>query len=61
MDVLGTPWKVEVERALVHEADIPWSELAFRSVTLCLQSYFADRRHGRFGFHEDSLLPPASY
>jgi len=55
------PGTESLETALVDEADIPWGELAFRSVTLCLQAYFTDRRQGRFGFHEDSLLPPASY
>lgn len=50
-----------LETALFAEAEIPWDKLAFRSVTLCLKAYFADRRHGHFTFHEDDLLPPASY
>ena len=50
-----------LETALFPEADIPWDEIAFRSVTLCLKAYFADRRSGRFGFHEDNLSAPSSY
>lgn len=47
-----------LETALFAEADIPWPELAFRSVALCLSKYFADRRRGRFSLHEEDLLPP---
>lgn len=50
-----------LETALFREADIPWKELAFRSVTLCLKSYFADRRTGQFKFHEDDLAPLDGY
>ena len=50
-----------LEAALFSEADVPWEELAFRSVTLCLKAYFADRRAGRFVFHEDDLLPTSAY
>ncbi|MEO8411648.1 MAG: NUDIX hydrolase, partial [Propionivibrio sp.] len=48
-----------LEALLFREEDIPWQELAFRSVTLCLRHYFADRHAGRFGMHE-ATLPPAS-
>lgn len=50
-----------LETALFSEADIPWDDLAFRSVALCLRSYFADRRSGHFRFHEDNLAPPDGY
>ena len=50
-----------LETALFSEADIPWNDLAFRSVALCLRSYFADRRAGHFRFHEDDLAPPDGY
>ncbi len=50
-----------LETALFSEADIPWQEIAFRSVTLALKAYFADRVARRFGFHEDDLLPEAGY
>lgn len=44
-----------LESALFDEARIPWNALAFRSVALCLETYFADRRSGVFAFHESSL------
>ncbi len=37
---------------LVREEDIPWDEIAFRTVAETLRCYFADRRAGRFGFHQ---------
>jgi len=46
---------LEVE--LFHAEDIPWSELAFRSVALCLERYLADRTRGSYGFHESELGP----
>jgi ADP-ribose pyrophosphatase YjhB (NUDIX family) len=50
-----------LETALFSEDDIPWNELAFRSVTLCLKAYFADRSAGRFRFHEDDLTQVEGY
>lgn len=46
-----------LETALFAESDIPWDELAFRSVSLCLKRYFEDRSKGHFGFHTADLLP----
>ena len=42
---------------LFHANDIPWDELAFRSVKLCLEHYLEDRAKGCFGFHEAELPP----
>lgn len=42
---------------LTTEREIPWSELAFRSVTLCLELYLKDRAQGNFRFHESALTP----
>jgi ADP-ribose pyrophosphatase YjhB (NUDIX family) len=46
-----------LEVALFRPDEIPWNELSFRSVRLCLEHYLADRQHGNFGFHEHALLP----
>lgn len=46
---------LEVE--LFPQEQIPWQELAFQSVRLCLEHYVKDRQRGIFGFHEDELLP----
>ena len=61
LDTDFSPGVESLETALFSEADIPWHDLAFRSVTLCLRAYFADRTCGRFIFHEDNLLPQAGY
>jgi ADP-ribose pyrophosphatase YjhB (NUDIX family) len=39
------------EAILFDEADIPWDEIAFRTVKETLEHFFADRRAGHFGFH----------
>ncbi|MCM8622115.1 MAG: NUDIX hydrolase [Candidatus Accumulibacter sp.] len=46
-----------LETALFSEVAIPWQDLAFQSVTLCLKAYFSDRSAGRFVFHEETLQP----
>lgn len=46
-----------LEVALFTPEDIPWENLAFRSVSLCLEHYLADRKGGQFGFHEAQLGP----
>jgi ADP-ribose pyrophosphatase YjhB (NUDIX family) len=44
-----------IEARLFTEAEIPWDEIAFRTVSQTLQHYFADRRAGAFGLHHESL------
>lgn len=44
-----------IEARLFTEAEVPWDELAFTTVKLTLQRYFADRRSGSFGFHTADL------
>jgi len=45
------PGHETMEARLFTEADIPWDEIAFKTVKETLQFYFADRKAGRFGFH----------
>lgn len=40
-----------VEARLFTEDQIPWDEIAFRTVRETLERYFEDRRQGRFGCH----------
>lgn len=40
-----------IEARLFTEAEIPWEEIAFRTVRETLERYFEDRRGRRFGFH----------
>lgn len=44
-----------IEARLFTEADIPWDEIAFRTVSQTLKHYFADRRTGVFGLHHESI------
>jgi ADP-ribose pyrophosphatase YjhB (NUDIX family) len=57
LDLNFAPGVESLEVALFHEADIPWDEIAFRSVTLSLRHYFEDRRQGSFGVHSSTLGP----
>ncbi len=40
-----------MEARLFDEADIPWDEIAFKTVGETLKRYFADRRLGHFSTH----------
>ncbi|MFN5350352.1 MAG: NUDIX hydrolase [Polaromonas sp.] len=40
-----------MQAKLFTEADIPWEEIAFKTVRETLLRYFADRRSGAYGFH----------
>ena len=45
------PGHETIEARLFREQDIPWEELAFRTVRETLQRFFEDRRRGRFATH----------
>jgi ADP-ribose pyrophosphatase YjhB (NUDIX family) len=45
------PGPETIEARLFSEAQIPWDEIAFRTVRDTLQHYFADRRRGLFDIH----------
>ena len=45
------PGHETLEARLFREDEIPWDELAFRTVRETLQHYFADRRQGHFLTH----------
>ena len=40
-----------IEARLFAEDEVPWDELAFRTVKETLERYFADRKAGSFGLH----------
>lgn len=54
-EVLAGEESLEVR--LIPPDEIPWGELAFRSVNLCLERYLADRASQHYGFHEAVLAP----
>lgn len=45
------PGPETIEARLFAEHEIPWEEIAFRTVRETLERYFADRKTGRFGLH----------
>jgi ADP-ribose pyrophosphatase YjhB (NUDIX family) len=49
------PGPETIEVQLFSEADLPWHELAFRTVRVTLEHYFADRRRGQFGMHHGDI------
>jgi ADP-ribose pyrophosphatase YjhB (NUDIX family) len=51
LDTHLAPGSETLEARLFREDEIPWDELAFRTVRETLLHYFADRREGRFGVH----------
>lgn len=54
------PGPESLEAAFFDVADIPWSELAFRTVATTLEHYLADRSTGVFPIHHyDIPLPDA--
>ncbi len=45
------PGPESIEARLFAEHEIPWDEIAFRTVRVTLERYFEDRRAGRFALH----------
>ncbi len=49
------PGHETIEARLFTEAEIPWEEIAFRTVKETLARYFEDRRKGRFDVHTSDI------
>jgi len=49
------PGEETLEVGLFDEADIPWKEIAFRTVGTTLRLWFADRKKGGFAFHAEDI------
>jgi ADP-ribose pyrophosphatase YjhB (NUDIX family) len=60
LDLDFHPGEESLEVALFREADIPWQEIAFRTVHKTLEHYYEDRRLGSYRMHFGDLLrrPP---
>jgi ADP-ribose pyrophosphatase YjhB (NUDIX family) len=50
------PGTETIEAQLFSEDEIPWDEIAFRTVKETLERYFADRRAGHYGFHHIDIV-----
>ena len=51
LDTQFNPGYETIEVRLFTEEEIPWDEIAFRTVREALLCYFADRKAGKFVFH----------
>ena len=51
LDTEFAPGPETIEAQLFREDEIPWDELAFRTVRETLKRYFDDRRRGQFELH----------
>ena len=58
LDLDFRPGEESLDVALFAEDEIPWDEIAFRTIALTLRRYFDDRRLGAFDFHVEDLTPP---
>jgi len=55
LDLGFSPGPESLEVRLFDEAEIPWTELAFRTITRTLRNYFLDRKLGDFPVHVSAL------
>jgi ADP-ribose pyrophosphatase YjhB (NUDIX family) len=55
MNLDFSPGEESLEVRLFRQEQIPWEQLAFRSVSLTLRAYFADRERGQWGLHTGSV------
>jgi ADP-ribose pyrophosphatase YjhB (NUDIX family) len=55
LDTHLAPGPETIEARLFREHELPWDQLAFRTVRRTLELFFADRREGRFGVHEADI------
>jgi len=57
LDLGFGPGTESLEVRLFRESEIPWSDLAFRTVSSTLRHYFEDRARGRFALHDGAIHP----
>ncbi len=55
LDTDFDPGPETIEARLFREDEVPWGELAFRTVRVTLEHYFADRRRGQFELHSADI------
>jgi ADP-ribose pyrophosphatase YjhB (NUDIX family) len=49
------PGPETIEARLFDESEIPWNELAFKTVKYTLERFFDDRRQGQFAIHSADI------
>lgn len=55
LDTAFAPGPETIEARLFREDEVPWEQIAFRTVRQTLEHFFADRAKGSFGFHEGHI------
>lgn len=60
VDVDFDPGEESLEVVLMREDEIPWHDIAFRSIEYTLRAFFECRRRGQFSLHTTSLAAPDS-
>jgi ADP-ribose pyrophosphatase YjhB (NUDIX family) len=55
LDLDFEPGEESLEVALFEEKDVPWAQIAFRTVAFTLERWFEDRARGGFGFHSHDI------
>ena len=55
LDTNFAPGPETIEARLFREDEIPWEEIAFRTVSVTLERYFEDRRRGVWGVHSADI------
>jgi len=59
MDTAFAAGTESLEVRLFGEHEIPWEEIAFRTVAATLRHFFSDRVSGEFGTHIESIVAGA--
>ncbi|MCC6609357.1 MAG: NUDIX hydrolase [Burkholderiales bacterium] len=57
LDLDFGPGTESLEVALFREEEVPWREIAFRTVSLTLEHFYADREQGAFQIHAGDIHP----
>jgi ADP-ribose pyrophosphatase YjhB (NUDIX family) len=57
LDLDFRPGVESLEVQLFAESDVPWPEIAFRTISTTLRHYYADRSAGSYGFHSGEIVP----
>jgi ADP-ribose pyrophosphatase YjhB (NUDIX family) len=55
LDTHLAPGPETIEARLFREDEVPWDQIAFRTVRQTLEHYFADRREGRYPLHAGDI------
>ena len=55
LDTHLAPGPESIEARLFREDEVPWDQIAFRTVRQTLEHFFADRTRGRFGLHSGDI------